>query len=311
MRGGLLTRLTVAAAAGGCALAGPAHAGPPAYPKADGFVVDAAGQISAGDEAALERQLTAYERRTGHEVAVLVVRTLDGRPVEAYATGVFNAWGIGKRDKDNGVLLLVVMTERKLRIEVGRGVDDVLDNEEASMILDDSVRPLMRKGDVTGAVRAGTIAIRRELDAGPEIDPGAADDEVAPPRPYDDAPVGGFEPVGGLDADDDGFGGAFALVLLLGVLGIVGTLVVKALGGGSSWGSSGRRAGLGSAGRWWGGGSDRSGSDRIGSDRIGSDRSWSDSSGSSSGSDFGGGGSSSGSDFGGGSSDGGGASGDW
>lgn len=309
MRGGALAGLCVAATVGVGALAGPAQAAPSPYPKAEGFVVDTAGKISAADEAALERQLKAYKRETGNEVAVLVVSTLEGRTVETYATGVFNTWGVGKKDKNNGVLLLVAMKERKLRIEVGRGLRKVLDDEEAATILDDRVRPLLRTGDVSGAVQAGAAAIQVELDAGPDADAPPAGDLPGPSR-YDDAPVGGFQPVGDFDRDDDGFGSAVGLIFLLGVLLGIGSLVVKAASGASSRGPSTGRRGIGSTGIWSGGGSDRTSGTWWHSSSSGSD-SGSSSFGSSSGGGSDSGGSSGGSDFGGGSSDGGGASGDW
>jgi uncharacterized protein len=170
---------------------GAAGAAPPAFPKPAGWVVDQAAVINPPEEAALERRLSAYEKKTSHEIAVVTIKTLGGARLEKYATGLFNDWGIGKAGKNNGVLLLVVMKERKLRLEVGRGLQKVINDEEAATILDDQVAPAMRAEDVIGAVTAGVDGIvaqlthglpRRTAAAPVPTEPVEMHDSVAPPQ---------------------------------------------------------------------------------------------------------------------------------
>src|ERR1700736_3703416 len=93
------------------------------YPRATGYVNDFAERLSPADRDALERKLRDYGRTTSIEVVVAIVPSLEGESVERYANGLFHAWGIGKRGKDNGVLFLWAPSERKLRIEVGSGLE--------------------------------------------------------------------------------------------------------------------------------------------------------------------------------------------
>jgi uncharacterized protein len=330
MRVGLLAGLCLGGLIAGTGFAGVAQAAPPPYPKANGFVVDTAGKVSASDEAALEAELRSYSRRSDNEIAVLVIPTLHGQTVEKYATGVFNAWGIGKKGVNNGVLLLVAMKERKTRLEVGKGLRTVVTNDEATGILRDDVTPELRQGDVFTAVEAGLTALYAELDEGVPTDDSG---------PYDDTPADGFPPGPGLEPDGSGSGGfegGFTIVpvLLLGLMALVAFLRMKPASGRTwspAFGPGGSRAGrryrgvpddaatMGSAGIWagtqrhdratgglfdggvFGGGS----SDGGGATSSFADSDISTSSGVDSGSSGGG------SDFGGGSSDGGGSSSDW
>lgn len=127
--------------------------------KPSGFVTDDAGVLSPAEEQRLEALLSDLERATSHEVAVVTVRSLDGRPIEDAAVELFQAWGIGKRDRDNGVLFLVAPTERRMRIEVGYGLEDVLPDGKAGRIRDEHVLPPFRAGNVSGGVVGGAEAI--------------------------------------------------------------------------------------------------------------------------------------------------------
>src|SRR5947199_6944 len=88
-------------------------------PKPLGRVNDFAGKLAASDRQTLETRLRDYERATSNEVAIAIVESLHRQTVEVYANRLFKAWGIGKRDRNNGVLLLWAPMERKVRIEVG------------------------------------------------------------------------------------------------------------------------------------------------------------------------------------------------
>ncbi|MBD0259323.1 MAG: TPM domain-containing protein, partial [Cytophagales bacterium] len=95
-------------------------------PKLTGRVNDYAGILSPAAEANLERELKAHEDSTTNQIAVLTVTSLEDEILEEVANQVFNAWGLGQRGKNNGVLLLVAVNDRKLRIEVGSGLEGVL-----------------------------------------------------------------------------------------------------------------------------------------------------------------------------------------
>lgn len=98
----------------------------PDFPKPTGRVSDFAGVLDASSQAEIDRLLDDLERTTSSEVAVAVVRSLDGMSVEEYASRLFKAWGIGQAKQDNGVLVLVAPNERDIRIEVGYGLEGVL-----------------------------------------------------------------------------------------------------------------------------------------------------------------------------------------
>ena len=105
------------------------------FPKPEGWVTDKAGLLDAGTRGRLEWTLGRVERTTGVEIAVVTFSTLAGQSVEEVAVGLFNAWGIGKKRKDEGVLLLVAKKERKLKIEVGYGLEGTIPDGLAGEII--------------------------------------------------------------------------------------------------------------------------------------------------------------------------------
>lgn len=130
-----------------------------AMPDPTGFVTDAAGVMDPGVKSRLESFLSSFEKQTGIEVAVATVPSLDGRPVEDYAVDIFERWGIGKKGKNNGVLFIVAPNERKMRIEVGYGLEGAINDALAGRILDGAVVPKFKEGDISGGIAAGALAI--------------------------------------------------------------------------------------------------------------------------------------------------------
>jgi len=114
-------------------------------------------------DAALENRLRDYERATTNEVAVAIVESLDGESVDAYADRLFNSWGIGKKERNNGVMLLWAPAERKVRLEVGRGLEDAIPNTAAADIVR-AVSARFRREDYVGGLNAGVDAIVARLD---------------------------------------------------------------------------------------------------------------------------------------------------
>jgi uncharacterized protein len=136
-----------------------------AFPPARKYVVDQAGVIGPAATADLQALLRDVEEQTTAEVAVVTVASLDGMSVEEYANGLFKAWGIGKKGVDNGVLVLVCPPEKKIRIEVGYGLEPVLPDGLAGSIVRTEFTPAFSAGDYSRGILAGVgrvAAIVRE-----------------------------------------------------------------------------------------------------------------------------------------------------
>lgn len=150
----------------------PMAAGAQALPETPaGYVTDAAGVLSAETKSVLETRLTALDVSTTEQIAVVTVPSLEGDYIEHYAVQLFEKWGIGEAKKDTGVLLLLALEERELRIEVGYGLEGVLPDSVADRIIQDEMIPLLKEGNYDAAVVAGVeriiAAIRGEYVAPP------------------------------------------------------------------------------------------------------------------------------------------------
>jgi len=141
------------------------------FPEPQGFVNDFADLISSSPQAQLEEQLANFEKETTAEIAVVTVTSLDGYTVEDYAARLFEAWGIGKEDKDNGVLFLVAKEERQVRIEVGYGLEPIITDGRAGGILDDYVIPEFKAGNYEKGIINGVIAIEDYIRSGTTPEP--------------------------------------------------------------------------------------------------------------------------------------------
>jgi uncharacterized protein len=126
-------------------------------------VVDAAGVVPDDVERRVDAQLLEYQQRSGNQIAVAVVRTTGGRSLEDYSIDLARAWGVGQKGRNNGVLLLVVWDEHKLRIEVGSGLERDLTDRESGRIIRDVITPRLRVGDVGGAIETGVNAIEQDI----------------------------------------------------------------------------------------------------------------------------------------------------
>lgn len=133
-----------------------------------GRVSDFAGQFSAAELTALENFLQEVERKTTAEIAVVTVKNLDGGDIDDYATRLFERWGIGKKGKDNGALLIAAIEDRKVRIEVGYGLEGVIPDARAGRILDESVIPYFKIQRYAAGLTEGakTLAQLVAQDAG-------------------------------------------------------------------------------------------------------------------------------------------------
>lgn len=126
-------------------------------------VTDQAAFLSAPARAALEARLARYERDTGHQVIVWIGRDTGGVPLEEWTARTFEAWGIGKKGKDDGLALFVFADERKLRIEVGYGLEGVVPDAVAHRVIDEEALPRLREGRSDAAVGAAVNALLRTV----------------------------------------------------------------------------------------------------------------------------------------------------
>jgi uncharacterized protein len=147
------------------ALVLPAQAqSPQPVPALQARVTDLTGTLTAGQQGEIEQKLAAFEQRKGAQVALLIVPTTAPEAIEQYSIRVVDAWKLGREASDDGVLLLVALQDRALRIETGRGLEGVLPDAIARRIIDDTIKPLFRQGDIFGGVSAGLQQIMKVVD---------------------------------------------------------------------------------------------------------------------------------------------------
>ena len=135
------------------------------FPALTGRVVDSAGILPAGEETKIAREAEALERATGHQLVVVTVPTLGGHAIEDYARQLGNNWGIGRKDIDDGVLIVVAPTERHVRIAIGKGLEATLTDAEAQRIIDRDMLPAFRSGDFVRGIDGGIADVIHELGA--------------------------------------------------------------------------------------------------------------------------------------------------
>jgi uncharacterized protein len=133
-------------------------------PYLTGRVVDNAEILKAETRRRIADELQAHEKKTGNQVAVLTVPTLGGESVEEYAVRVFEQWKLGRKGQDNGVLVVVVPQDRRMRIEVGYGLEGTLTDVAASRIIRDVMTPRFRSGDYDGGIAQGVTAVVAHLE---------------------------------------------------------------------------------------------------------------------------------------------------
>src|SRR5208337_2732667 len=125
------------------------------FPELTGRVVDQAHILSAVTTADLERKLADLEQKSGIQLVVATVPTLNGEEIEPYANELFRAWKLGEAKQNNGALLLIAPKERKMRIEVGYGLEGTLTDAVSSVIIANAIAPRFKAGDFDGGVTRG------------------------------------------------------------------------------------------------------------------------------------------------------------
>lgn len=251
------------------------------FPALSGRVVDAADLLSPAQEAALDAKLAALQQATTRQLVVATIPDLQGHDIADYGTQLGRHWGIGQSEANNGVILIVAPNERRMRIEVGYGLEGIMTDALSGRIIRDDITPHFRDNDYPGGIEAGVDAIIAQLQAPPEAAEQRAMQAAEAERGRED-------------------GSPWPLIFWLVILFfIVIPLIARSLPGHRY---RGRRRGIGPVVLWgpgWGGSSSSS--------NWGSGSGWSGGGSSWSGGGFSGGGFSGG----GGSFGGGGASGGW
>lgn len=129
--------------------------------RADGYVTDRAGLLSSKARAELETTLRAFEDKTSNQVVVATFPSLEGDSLEDFSMRLAEAWKVGQKGRDNGAIFLIFKNDRKIRIEVGYGLESVLPDALSGQIIRQVVAPYFRQGDYSGGIVAGTDAIMK------------------------------------------------------------------------------------------------------------------------------------------------------
>mgnify|MGYP001307787690 CR=1 FL=1 len=147
---------------------------PQAIPGLAARVTDLTRTLAADQKGKLEAKLAAFERNKGSQIAVLIVPTVKPESIEQYALRAVESWKLGRRGVDDGALLLVAKEDRKLRIEVGYGLEGALNDATAKRIISETISPRFKQGDFSGGIDAGIDAMIRVIGGEPLPPPGVA-----------------------------------------------------------------------------------------------------------------------------------------
>ena len=135
-------------------------------PYLTGRVTDNAGILSDDARKAITQRLKDHEDKTTNQIAVLTVPTLDGTGIEEYAVSVFKVWKLGQKGKDNGILVVVAPNDRRMRIEVGYGLESVITDGIAGSIIRNVMTPNFKSGDYNKGIKDGVGALTNILEGG-------------------------------------------------------------------------------------------------------------------------------------------------
>ena len=188
-------------------------------PALRGRVNDYAHVLSPEQIAKLENELAHFETETGHQVAVLTIDSLEGEDIEGFSIRVAENWKIGQKGSDTGVILVVALKDRKLRLEVGYGLEGVLPDATAKQIISEYIVPRFRANDYGGGIMAGVDAVLKVIKNEPL--PKAARQKPA-------------------NRDGSGFSPFLVLLLLFGLMAVMSSASNSRRRSGI-WGTRGRR----------------------------------------------------------------------
>ncbi|MGC5702835.1 TPM domain-containing protein [Pseudomonas sp. NFXW11] len=144
------------------------------FPALSGRVVDNAQLLEPATRAQLTQELQAHEQASGEQLVVVTLPDLQGASIEDFGYQLGRYWGIGQKDKNNGALLIIARAERKLRIEVGYGLEDRLTDAQAAVIINQVITPAFKQGQFSQGIRDGVSAILQVLGGTPLDQPASA-----------------------------------------------------------------------------------------------------------------------------------------
>ncbi len=239
-----------------------------AVPELSRRVTDLTATLSAGQVAALENKLAAFETRKGSQIAVLIVPTTQPEDIAQFGIRVADQWKIGRKEIDDGVILLVAKNDRTLRLEVGYGLEGAIPDAVAKRVIAETITPYFKSGDFYGGIDAGVEQVMRLIEGEPLPPPGASGQgggEGALIILIVGGMIAGWllstlmsrPAAGGIAALGSGVAGALLLgftPLLLFVAVFVFAGVASGFRHGGGWSSGGGGWGGGSGGSWGGGG---------------------------------------------------------
>jgi uncharacterized protein len=133
------------------------------FPKLTGRVTDAANVIPDDEEARLTQKLEALEQKTGRQMVIATVPSLQDNDINDYANQLYRAWQIGDKQRNDGVLLLIAPNERKVRIEVGYGLEGTITDGISFLVINQQILPRFKAGDMPGGIEAGADALIQQL----------------------------------------------------------------------------------------------------------------------------------------------------
>lgn len=194
---------------------------PPPAPQSGWYVSDQAGKLTAAEITSLNQKIEQVSKTTKNEFGILFLNTMDGDNIEDVAYATFNSWGIGKRGLDNGCLIVVSLTERKSRIETGKGVGGEVTDLQAKQILDNNLKPFFKKGEYAAGLHSTLDALSSLIESRHNQKPLVVSDVPS------SSANGCALAAAGVGADSDGSGSlVFVLVLLTGAA-LVATVLVR------------------------------------------------------------------------------------
>ncbi len=179
-----------------------------AVPQLTARATDQTGTLSAADISNLDQKLAAFEARKGSQIAVLIVPTTQPEDIAQYSIRVVEQWKLGRKGVDDGVLLLVAKDDRRLRIEVGYGLEGALPDVTANRIINEIITPKFKQGDFAGGIDAGVDRIIRVIDGEP----------LPAPAPRSNVSQGSWDEIGQ----------AFPVLLILTI--VIGGILRQAFG---------------------------------------------------------------------------------
>jgi len=239
-----------------------------AVPELSRRVTDLTASLSADQVASLETTLAAFEARQGSQIAVLLVPTTEGEDIAQFGIRVAEQWKIGREKVDDGVILIVAKEDRKLRLEIGYGLEGAIPDAIAKRVIAETITPYFKAGDYYGGIEAGVQQLMRLIE-GESLPPPASGQGDGNEAIFGFLVMGGIvggwllsilmsrPAAGGVAALGSGVAGAFLLglsPLLLFIAVFVFIAVASGFRNSGGWSSGGRGGGFGGGGSWGGGG---------------------------------------------------------